>query len=489
MSDPLAAEQVLPAAPTRSGTAARRLVVGLAAAAVLGAAGVAYAVASFLSGGGLQPEALMPADVVAYADLDLDPAAGQKANLLRFSSAFAGTDARFADAGGIRSALVDRLLGGATVDPDEVEAWLGDRYAVALLGGDAAQPLPGAPQLVLALQVTDEAKAEAWLTDALDGDGTVRVTQGYALVGAPGVDLDAVVAAATEASLADSEAFRTAMDPLGSGLAQVYLDVPALRDWLSGFGVGGTPAGLGTAGPLAAVLKAEPDALELVASAAVAGAGTPRQPTQLFGQLPDSTAAAFAMTGAGDALIDQWDEVLASQDLGLAPGQLRRELRQVERQTGLVLPDDLRTLLGDDLVVALDGTDLARYPELGARVVTDPDDAARVVAAIRPQLAELTGGYGIEARGTADGWVLATSAAYADQLTAGGGGLLDRPDVRATVPDIDAAVAAFYLDFAPLAELAGEGDLKEALTALSGLGMTVTVTGDQSVARLRVTVG
>ncbi len=488
MSHPLGAEQVLPAQQVGPGKGARRLMVGAAAVAVAGAAGAAYAVASFLSGGGLQPEALMPADVVAYADVDLDPAAGQKANLLRFTSNFSSADSRFGDADGIRSALIDALLGSSDADAGEVEGWLGDRYSVALLALGDTDLVAREPQLVVALQVTDAAAAEAWLVSALDGAGSVRLTQGYALVGTQGVDLDSVMAEAAAGSLADSEAFRTAMAPLGSGLAQAYLDVPALQDWLSGFGVGGTTAGLSATGPLAAVMKAQPDALELVASASVGDLPSTMQPTALFAQLPDTTAAAFAVTGAGDALVNRWDEVLASPDLGVPPGEVDRELRRIERQTGLVLPDDLRTLLGEDLVVALDGSDLAVSPDFGVRVTTDPNDAERVVSALQPQLADLTGGYGVSARPTSDGWVLATSPGYSDQLAAGVGGLLDRPDVRATLPDADSAVAAFYLDFAPLADLADDGDVKDALSALSGIGMTVTLTGDQAVTRVRLTV-
>ncbi|MDH5279416.1 MAG: hypothetical protein OEW53_10290, partial [Actinomycetota bacterium] len=194
MSDPLAAEDVLAAGPQESGKGVRRLVVAVAAVAVAGAAGAAYAVASFLSGGGLQPEALMPADVVAYADVDLDPAAGQKANLVRFTSSFTSADVRFGDEAGIRSALIDALFESSGTDPAEVEPWLGDRYAVALLAVDGTELAARDPQVVVALQVTDAAAAETWLTDSLDGDGSVRVTQGYALVGTPGVDLDAVIA-------------------------------------------------------------------------------------------------------------------------------------------------------------------------------------------------------------------------------------------------------------------------------------------------------
>jgi hypothetical protein len=466
----------------------RWVLAGAAGLAVVGAAGAAVAVASFLSGGGVQPEELMPSGVVAYADLDLDPAAGQKANAVRFASNFSGVDARFGDANEIRSALMDTLFDAAGSDPKAVEAWLGDRYGVALLASDAFDLIGGEPQVVIAVQVTDADAAQAWLNDELAGDGSVRITQGYALVGSPGVNLDDVMQQADNESLAESAAFQEAMAPLGSGIAQAYFDPSALQDALAVLGTAGMAPDLGSTGPIAAVVRVEPDALEVVASTSADSLPGGQKPTALFGELPDSTAAAFAVTGVGAALVDRWDTLLASPSLGLPPGQVDRELARLERKTGLSLPNDLMTLFGEDLVVALDGSDLARSPEFGARVTTDPAQAERVVGSLLPLITEATGGYGIEARPTETGWVLATTPSYADRLESGDGGLLDRPEVTAVLPDIDGAVAAFYLDFAPFAGLLHDPQSRSVLDTLSGIGATTRVVDDRAVMRLRVTV-
>jgi hypothetical protein len=466
----------------------RWLVAGAAAVAVVGAAGAAVAVASFLSGGGVQPEELMPSGVVAYADVDLDPAAGQKANAVRFASRFSGTDARFGDQAGIRSALIDALFDAAGSDPNAVEGWLGDRYGVALLGADTVDLIAGRPRAVIALQVTDAAAAEAWLTDELAGSGTVRISQGYALVGSPGVDLDEVMQQAETESLAESAAFRDAMAPLGSGIAQAYVDVSALQGALAVLGTAGTGPGVGSGGPIAAVLKVEPDALEVVASTSADWLPAGRQPTTLFAELPASTAVGLAVTGAGQAIVDRWDSLVASSAVGIPPGQVDRELARIERQTGLSLPDDLMTMFGEDLAVVLDGAELARSPQFGARVTTDPEQAERVVDALLPLVAEATGGYGIQARPTTSGWVLASSPSYADRLDSGAGGLLDRPEVREVLPDIDGAVAAFYLDFAPFVDLVADPQSRGVLDTLSGVGATARVVDDQAVMRLRLTV-
>ena len=58
------------------------LVVG-AGAAVVVAAGAGWAVGTYLGGGGTQPEDVMPDTLVAFADVDLDPSAEQKLNLVR----------------------------------------------------------------------------------------------------------------------------------------------------------------------------------------------------------------------------------------------------------------------------------------------------------------------------------------------------------------------------------------------------------------------
>jgi hypothetical protein len=82
-SDPEEIHDGLPRAPPEPDGSRRHLGRGLVLAGVAAGAlvlgGTGYAVASDVSGGGAQPEEALPADALAFAKLDLDPAASQKA--------------------------------------------------------------------------------------------------------------------------------------------------------------------------------------------------------------------------------------------------------------------------------------------------------------------------------------------------------------------------------------------------------------------------
>ena len=66
--------------------------LGLAGVLVVAAAGAGFAVGSVVGGGGTQPEDVLPDTVVAYADIDLDPAAEQKINVIRLLGQFKGVE-------------------------------------------------------------------------------------------------------------------------------------------------------------------------------------------------------------------------------------------------------------------------------------------------------------------------------------------------------------------------------------------------------------
>ena len=54
------------------------VIAGVTAAVIGGAAFGGWQLQQFLSGGGPQPEDVLPASTVAFASIDLDPGAGQK---------------------------------------------------------------------------------------------------------------------------------------------------------------------------------------------------------------------------------------------------------------------------------------------------------------------------------------------------------------------------------------------------------------------------
>ncbi|MDP9407604.1 MAG: hypothetical protein M3P95_07025, partial [Actinomycetota bacterium] len=103
---------VLPPGPPRWRRGVLAAVGGLGLVTALGAGSVAYAA---LSGGGPQPESQVPARVLAYAEVDLDPPAGEKVDLLRLVSRFPRVDGTGDD---LRAALLRSPLAAAGADYD-----------------------------------------------------------------------------------------------------------------------------------------------------------------------------------------------------------------------------------------------------------------------------------------------------------------------------------------------------------------------------------
>ena len=80
-------------------------VVALVAALI---GGITYGAAS-LSGGGTQPEDALPAGAIAFAKVDLDPAAGQKVDAIRFLRKFPSLRDRLAEDADLRKVLFDAV--------------------------------------------------------------------------------------------------------------------------------------------------------------------------------------------------------------------------------------------------------------------------------------------------------------------------------------------------------------------------------------------
>ncbi|HYN75535.1 MAG TPA: DUF3352 domain-containing protein, partial [Candidatus Limnocylindria bacterium] len=187
----IGAANVLPYPSEPSAPPARRrrgLLVAGAAAAVLAVGGGAWTVGSALSGGGAQPESVVPATAAFYVELDLDPSAGQKVDAYRFLKKFPQLRDLFAESGGLGPGFA-KLFDGSDIDyAKDIEPWLGDRFAVALVpGAKKNDPL----RLELVLQVTDEKAAESSLGTLVEGVGglslpgaSVVVRDGYAIVAA-----------------------------------------------------------------------------------------------------------------------------------------------------------------------------------------------------------------------------------------------------------------------------------------------------------------
>jgi hypothetical protein len=138
----------------------------------------------------------------------------------------------------------------------------------------------------------------------------------------------------------------------------------------------------------------------------------------------------------------------------------------VEEASGLRLPDDLSTILGDNITVAMDSTGLT--PEniesedpsafyFGARLTTDQAAIQDVVDRVNGKLAAEGMPEGLITAETDDGLVVASNDDYAGML-ADGGDLGSADGFETAVPDASESTMAFYLDFDRLSEAMSQDD-------------------------------
>ena len=490
------------------------IAVGVALA-VAASAGSGFAVGTVVGGGGTQPEDVLPDTVVAYADVDLDPAAQQKVNLVRLLGRFPDVEQKYGSEPDVRAVVVDWLVEGTELQDADVSAWIGDRVGVGVsLDANAKALTP-----VAALQVTDEDAAVADLGLVLDPE-QIAVTNGYVIVtgnlldefaaldGLDGLITDAgpgsqsaaeVVAAGEAAPLSQSVGFIDVFDHLDDGLLTTYVDgegIAAAGDQLVG-SLGITAPSLNDSltsaaesGQVGAVLRAEPNALEFLAwssSPPQGGAAT----AQLAATLPQSTLFAVEFTGGSQLVADRWAEAVdnAKQTGSLPPRQLESGLAELEAQYGIKLPDDLETLVGEDAVLAVDGEGLlTSVPGIGMRSVTDPTAGTALAARIESALASLTGGFGITAKGTSDGMVVATTDDYAAQLESGDGDLGADPTYQDALPDAANASSLVWIDFSAVRGFAALAAPEAAgvLKPLDAFGATVSPDDGGSLVRARL---
>ena len=497
-----------------SGRTRRWWVLGPAAVLIVVAAGAGFAAGTVVGGGGTQPEDVLPDTVVVYADIDLDPAAEQKVNLVRLLGQFGGVEREYGSEPDLRTLAVDWLVDGSDLQGADVEAWVGDRAGFGLswdLSTEALTP-------VAAVQVTDEEEAVADLRRAL-GPDQVATVDGYVVVTGdlfgefdaldslggvvgsklPGSQTAAeVVAAGRAAPLAQSEAFTSVFDQLDDGVLTTYLDgerLAAAGEEVSGsLGVLG-PAiedalvGVAESGRAGAVLRAEPNALEVLAWSSVAPAGD-GQAASLMTTLPASTLLAVELTGGRELVADRWQTTLADiSRQGLSAKQFERELAEVEAQYGVRLPADLETLAGDDVVIAVEGAGLLTgIPGIGLLSATDPAAGAELASRIEDRLASLTGGFGVTANGTDDGLVVASTDDYANQLASGDGDLGADPTFTEALPDAGAATNLVWVDFSAVKGFAtlAAPDSAGVIKPLDAFGLTVTPDAGGSLTRARL---
>lgn len=474
----------------------------VAVVAVLGAGG--WGVAQLMGDTASSPATAIPADAVGYASVNLDPSLGQKIDALTTLKKFPALKDKLDLGTGddLRRWLFDQATkdshcAGVSYDKD-IAPWIGDQVAVAAVpdGDDSAYP-------VVAVGASDQDAARAAvakLDECAGGDQHTGVAFAgdYALLTEKQAQADAAAKDALGGSLADDPDFQTWMKRAGdSGIITAYAakDAPRL---LAGLQAKQAASMFGARSPLArtgsmykdfegmaAVVRFDNGGLEaeMVAKGLPAGTAGSDRTGPSVADLPASTALAFSVglpEGWLSSYLHNLDQVFGGD------GSMEQMMKQGEAATGLQLPEDLQTLLGDGVSVSVDSSldpaalqqapDPSKIP-VALRIKGDP-------AKIQPILDRLTALAGPQARMLVvkhtDGLVvLGTDAEYVDTLLTKGG-LGSTTSFQGVVPNADRASSVLYVGFdngdwvQRLADLAGPDGRQVAanLAPLDALGVS-----------------
>jgi len=514
----------------------------VAAAALVG--GGSFAAVSLLGGGeGPEPAEALPASTFAYASVDLSHLGDAFTMLAKFPAVTKDAALGDLTKGGgdPREKIVKAILddeggdfcGGLTWDA-EFEPWLGQRAAVAGVEVDDA-PVP-----VVAVEVKD-AKAAQAAFDKFNGcsddsdQAAYSIAGDWALLGQDQATINKVAKDAADSSLADDGDYQDwtgqigdpgvvtlyAAPSAGDLIAQELKDHPDVLGDLTEEGSASsddfgwyaeTPDGSGyddsltgsddlfgfcpglldnaggmadtyekylaDFGGAAATLRFSDGGVE-VESAADFGRTTSAsdEAGSLVESLPDDTAVA-----AGASVGDDWfDTAMGSLGEVCGDGFDADSLEdQLSQMTGLDLPTDLDTLLGDGVAISLSGDfdprnlDDPSDAPVALKVKGDPDAIEKVVGKISDRLGG-TGVLGTDKDG--DEIAIGPNESYRKAVL-GDGGLGGDSTFKNVVPDADKASAILYVNFNAFDDLAAsDQEVAENYKVLDGLGISAWYDG------------
>lgn len=488
-------------------------VVGLVALVVLAGIGVGgWALMRFLSAGPAPAQAL-PEDTLAYAAVDLDPSGEQKIAALRALNKFPAFSKALdlsAD-DDVRKTIVQAIAGEAGCREldysEDVADWIGKAFAVAAVPGEQR------PHMVVVLQVADESAVDGGvqaLAECLGGAGTVQ--DGWALLARSEDVINGVQSALQQGSLADSEEFQQWIDAVGGrGIARAFVSAEAgavLAQQLQGLPLPGVASPealekqLQAFGGMAVSVRFEDGGVTLE-YAAEAGDSAPTALVssdagagELVGSLPEDTVAALGV-GWADDWVGKLFERLASTSL-LGEGVDAKELlARAENATGLDLPDEAETLLGEAAALAVgpglglqDLQDPRSLP-VGLKVRGDPEAVQPILKKLRAQLGPAGTGLGLLQVATKGSMIAYSPSEEYRQTLVHEGDLGGSEQFQRVLPDAEEAAALLYVDFdgtddwaASLARAAGAEELAANLEPLQALGISTSV--EDGVTRVEV---
>ena len=460
-----------------------RVLLGAAATAVvlIGGGGAAYAYTA-LSGGGTQPERVLPQDTLAFAKIDLDPAAGQKIAAYRLSQHFSSVTNGASNIGGVEDSLLGRLFHGSDLDfATDIKPWLGDRAAVAAVPDTTSE---AGIDPVLAVAYTDKAKMTATLTKQAgqSTDFGFVVDRGYVLISDSQAHADALLPRIRKATLADNTTYTSDEKTLhGDQIATAWADLGALGKTLAN-GQGASLFGNQLFGGALPTMSGR-EILGVHANAAYleltghqlgvpAAAGTAVDDT--LSKLPADTSVAVQSSGLGARLAKAYGLVQSSAGFDPFQGLLN--------STDLQLPSDLATVFGTQTTLSLKAnspTDPISYA-----VQAETNDAFRAEHVI----STLADGFGVRPQTidtTDHGYVVASDDVYAKSVTDGSGSLGTSPAFTKAVPHATGAVTVAYVDVAglladsalvPDQDRARWADVQALGVSINGTDLTVRLT-------------
>lgn len=514
MSESSEHTQVLEPEPSPQPAPPRRTaLIAAVSVAVVAILGVGSFAAVKLLGGGPQPSEALPTSTLAFVAVDLDPSAGQKIEAIKMMRKFPElkkqVDLHTRD--DIRTYVFDEATkdnGCSRLSYDEdVKPWLGERAALGAVDVGGKTPAP-----VLALQYSDQGKAKAGL-DALvacskTNDVFYAFEDAYVVISDTAAHAKSIASDAKAHPLSADADYQKWTEASGDpGVVSFYVAHKAadyfLREFGSQFASATADLKQQLAGfqGMAGTVRFADGGMEL--ETAAGGLSTAMSPARVgddVARLPGDTALALGF-GVPDDFASRIVDSLKSQ------GDLfDRGIQQLEQQTGLSLPEDLQTLLGNAVTFSVGGNaplDLTsvKKPEdvpAGLAITGDPAKIRAVLDKVSERTGRSLDDLGVNVQ-TGDGHIaLATSGSYARALITGGK-LGDNASFTRVVPHADTANAVIYVDFnsawrdsfLALAEKEGSAKDAEEFNAntrpLSALGISSWLDGRTAHALVKLT--
>lgn len=347
--------------------------------AVVGAA--AWGVTQFLSDS-TTPAQAIPASVIGYIGVDIDPGKDQQLEAYQTLKKFPALEKELGLDGesDLRESLFNLIKEESGCDDlsfaDDVEPWLGNSVAFAALPGED-EPTPFA-----VVETTDADAAETGVAtlvecadseDPAEGGGEDPIydfSGDYLVFAETQEDVDAVLAGIDEGSLADDETFQARVEEAGgTGFVTGYAAPEAGTAFLQA--VSEETETLGGTGPseeekqlleeafadfegAAMSLRFADEGVELKVTAAGVvqedlSAALSEGDTGMT-ELPATTIAAYGIP-VGDNAVAEMLEFFEKFD---TEGEFQQGIEEFESASGLSVPEDVQTLLGDGFTISLD---------------------------------------------------------------------------------------------------------------------------------------